>query len=183
MILCRFGLCRRCDIRRTTVIDKYIWKFSLLSTLHLTQETCVYTWGHGISHNVDNWLQKNPWHTCQAPMQFPQTWPQWWNWYWEWTEAQYCVKEIYICYRCIVQLDMAAKTSKLVPHSLIRLMWCGVKLFGGLPDFPGRPGVFYFLAWPGMKMLTLNTETCWQSFSHVILPKAHGQFHCHESTS
>ena len=53
---------------------------------------------------------------------------------------------------------MVAKPGSLAPHSLIKWTWSGVKLFGGLLDFPGRPGVFYFLAWLGMKIFILNTK-------------------------
>ena len=45
---------------------------------------------------------------------------------------------------------MVAKPGSLAPHSLTRWTRSGVKLFGGLLDFPGRPGVSYFLAWLGM---------------------------------
>ena len=34
----------------------------------------------------------------------------------------------------------------------------GVKLFGGLLDFPSRPGVSYFLTWLGMKIFIFNTK-------------------------
>ena len=53
---------------------------------------------------------------------------------------------------------MVAKPGSLAPHSLIKWTWSGVKLFGGLLDFPGRPGVSYFLAWLGMKISIFNTK-------------------------
>ena len=53
---------------------------------------------------------------------------------------------------------MVARPGSLVPHALIKWPWSGVKLFGGLLDFPGRPGVSYFLAWLGMKVFILNTK-------------------------
>ena len=53
---------------------------------------------------------------------------------------------------------MVAKPGSLAPHSLINWTWSGVKLFGGLLDFPGRPGVSYFLAWLGMKIFIFNTN-------------------------
>ena len=53
---------------------------------------------------------------------------------------------------------MVAKPGSLAPHSLIKWTWSGVKLFGGLLDFPGRPGVSYFLAWLGMKIFIFNSK-------------------------
>ena len=53
---------------------------------------------------------------------------------------------------------MVAKPGSLALHSLIKLTWSGVKLFGGLLDFPGRPEVSYFLAWLGMKISISNTK-------------------------
>ena len=53
---------------------------------------------------------------------------------------------------------MVAKPGSLAPHSPIKWTWSGLKLFGGLLDFPGRPGVSYFLAWLGMKIFILNTK-------------------------
>ena len=53
---------------------------------------------------------------------------------------------------------MVAKPGSLAPHSLIKWMWSGVKLFGGLLDFPYRPGVTYLLAWLGMNIFILNTK-------------------------
>ena len=53
---------------------------------------------------------------------------------------------------------MYAKPGSLAPHSLITWMSSGIKLFGGLLDFTGRPGVPYYLAWRGMKIFILNTK-------------------------
>ena len=59
---------------------------------------------------------------------------------------------------------MVAKPGSLAPPSLIKWTWSGVKLFGGLLDFPGRPGVSYFLAWLGMKIFIFNTKDALKIF-------------------
>ena len=69
---------------------------------------------------------------------------------------------------------MVAKPGSLSPHSLTRWTRSGVKLFGGLLDFLGRPGVSYFLAWVGMKIFILNTKDaltifCTQCYVAAIL--------------
>ena len=66
-----------------------------------------------------------------------------------------------------MQPAIVAKPVRLAPHPLIKWTWSGAKLFGGLLDFPGRPGMSYFLAysksksktWLGMKKkIILNTK-------------------------
>ena len=60
---------------------------------------------------------------------------------------------------------MVAKPGSLAPHSLIKWTWSGVKLFGGLLNFP----VSYFLAWLGMKIFILNMKDALTIFYHTML--------------